>query len=457
MAQDPRRFTVKNCKAARNTAVSDDQKRKDFFGGLGKIGDIEILNRFGASKITAGLRALAKTSDSIRTGATDSAIIPNDRGYVLDAVGINPTAAVKAGQFNPGVFNRGTAQAESVLDSVKGGNFKLDDIPGVLTDLQNLGSLVDGIYTDDSGQSSTRNIEVCGASPYAVDLVQFAPKYKFLFIVQVTVKEQYLTALSENARQLAFVVKTSTRPNVNIEHEEVNVYNFWTRVPKRVAYEPITMRFYDDNKGLAHQFYTSYLRYISPISRIGGKESGYMSSKWLEENGMNFNKYSEKSSASLGALEGDITTVIDEIRLFHIYDYGKKMTAYHFHHPKILAMNLDDLDMADNGNGSEIELQFAYDALHITPAISIVGNPKGIAELTGDKLGAVYPIRPNIKADEPDAYPEGSDDEDGIPEPKEENILQTATSAVTSGISSVTGLVSSAFNSVSDYAGSLFK
>jgi len=453
MAEDPRKFTVKNCAGTNNTISRASQERKDFFSALGKIGDIEVLNRFGDGKITQGLRTLAKTSNSIRTGNTNSSVIPNGSGYVLDAVGINPNAAQQAGKFNPGVLNRGVAQAESILDSVKGGNFTLDSIPNVITDIQNLGSLVDGIFTDNTGQSSTRSLEVCGATPYAIDLIQYAPKYKFLFVVQVTLKEAYRNSFGESEKKLAFVVKTSTRPNVNVEHEEINMYNFWTRVPKRVIYEPITMRFYDDNKGLAHLFYTKYLESISPISRQGGLEnSGQLSIEWLQQNSMNFNNTSTQSTASLTALEGDNTSIIDEIKLFHIYDYGRLLNVYHFHHPKLLTLNLDDLDMAETGGGSEIEFQFVYDAFHITPALKVDTFSESLTTFTGGTSVGRYPIKPNFNGAEPTATPEGTDADGNTLKTQSVNVLQSVTGAINSG----TGLVSSAFDSAAAFGGSLF-
>lgn len=456
MAADPRTFLVKNCLISNNNKVSEDSKRKEFFEGLGKIGDIEVLNRFGASKVTKGLRDLAKISDSIRTGETDSAIIPNSEGYVLDKVGINPNAAKKAGQFNPGVLNRATAQAGSILDSVKRGQYTLSDIPNTMTDLQNLSQLVDGIFTDKSGQASTRSLEICGASPYAIDLIRYAPKYKFLFVVQIELSKQY-QSLSNTANRLAFVVKTSTRPQVNIDHEEVNMYNFWTRVPKRVIYEPITMRFYDDNQGLAHLFYTSYLRSISPITRLGGMDVPFLSVEWLQANSMNVNSKSAQSSASLSALEGDVKNIIREIRLFHVYDYGRKMNVYHFHHPRLLSMNLDDLGMSETGEGNEIEFQFSYDALHITPSLSIVADPSRIKSVSGESIGATYPIKPNIDPQPKDSLQEDISDEDGAPEPEQENVFKNITGAITGGIDTVTGLVSSAFDKAADFAGSIFE
>ena len=421
MALDPRRFTVKACPKVQATKIASSTARKDFFGALGKVGDIEVLNRFGDGDVSAGLRDLASISDGIRTGDTSSAIIGNDNGYVFNALAINQNEATKAGQFNPGILNRATAQADVVLDSVKAGNFKLSDIPDVSQDFQNLTRLMGGILTDDSGHTSTRDLGVCGASPYAIDLVQYAPKYKFLFIVQVTLDPSY-SELGDSADKLAFVVKTSTRPNINIEHEEVNMYNFWTRVPKRAVYEPITMRFYDDNKGIAHLFYTSYLRSLSPISRLGGMDSGSgLNTGLFEENSRNFNSASTQSSASLTALEGNAVSIIKEIKLFHIYDYGKFMNVYHFYNPKLLTMNLDDLDVAENAGGNEIELQFAYDAMHITPAFSVQQDPNRITDLTGGK-SAAYPITPEFIPGAVEKTPFGISGADGIPSPTITNI-----------------------------------
>ncbi len=463
MAEDPRKFikfSVKNCAASQNAGAADASKRKDFFNGLGKIGDIEALNNIGGGNVSSGLRSLSKISNSIRTGDTNSAIIPNNRGYVYDAVDINQNSAQRAGQFNPGVLNRADAQADAILEQVKKGNYKLEDIPNTFSDIQNLNALVKGIFSDGS---SVAGPEICGASPYAIDLIQYAPKYKFLFIVQITMATGY-ESLAHSGNHLAFVVKNSTRPNVNIDHEEVNMYNFWTRVPKRTVYEPITMRFYDDNKNIGHLFYTSYLRSISPISKLGGMgKAGVLSVEYLQSISMNKNDPTGavQSAASLSILEGDITSMITEIKLFHIYDYGRSMNVYHFHHPKFLSMNLDELDVAENGGGNEIELQFAYDALHITPDYSIVQDPTRIKELTGENIGAVYPIVPNLKPGGDAPSPEGTDGEDNVPTPTPINVIRdagtTVTNAVSGALSTATGLVSNAFQQGSNFVGSLFQ
>jgi hypothetical protein len=452
MALDPRRFTVTYCEQGQVKNASATDEKRSFFNQLGdyagKIGDVELLNRVGGGQVAQGLRDLAGLSDSIRTGDTESALIPNSAGYVFDAVGINPGSARKAGEFNPEVLNRATGAAEDIISRVRTGQFKLSDADDYAQDLQNLGQLASNIFTDEEPTPGSIR-EVCGATPYAWDIVQYAPKFKFLFIVQIMMKPQY-DNMNDSGKILAFVVKNATRPNINIEHEEVNMYNFYTRVPKRVVYEPVTMRFYDDNQGWGHYFYTQYLENISPLSREGGmKNSGMLSIDYLQAHSMGKNSVNATSTASITALEGENTSIIDEIRLFHIYDYGKFMNVYHFHHPKILAMNLDDLDMTDTGPGNEIEFQIAYDALHITPALSMQ-EKKDFVEQTTTTAGGRYPMRPVFDPAQDITPPQELDLATGeTARGKEENTF-------TDLYQSASTTISNAFSTAAAFAGSIF-
>jgi len=308
MAVDPRFNFVVKCPQTSNKEQTSGSTRKDFFNKVGAVGDIELLNRVGDGKVASGLRTLAKTSDAIPGGDVSSSIITNGvsgdasgANVILSEVGINPQAAQEAGKFNPGVLNVATAEAEGIYNKVKQGNYKLEDIPGSFQNLQNLSTLVGGIFTPEkSGESK---IELCGAKNYAQALIRYAPKHKFMFILQFTLKNEY-NAWDEYLNQMAFVVKNTGRPNINIEHEEVNMYNFWTRVPKRTVYEPITMRFHDYSKNFGPSFFVSYLEAISPIARLGGYEhdSAVLNYQFLEDVGLIGSSRATDSSARLGSL-----------------------------------------------------------------------------------------------------------------------------------------------------------
>jgi hypothetical protein len=462
MATDPRKFTVKYCPADNAKSTSDASAKKSFFDKLGDysgaVGDVELLNQVGGGKVAQGLRDLAHLSDSVRTGDTNSAIIPSSAGYVLDAVGINQQAAQKVGQFNPGALNRATGAANDILDKVKSGRFQLSDAAGYSQDLQNLGKLATGIFSD-AQPSAGDYMQLCGATPYAIDIAQRAPKFKFLFIVQIMLKPQYRSNMDYAGKELAFVVKNTTRPNINVEHQEVNMYNWWTRVPTRTVYEPVTMKFYDDNRSWGHYFYQEYLEGISPIAREGGMDNhALLSVDYMQAHSMGKNSINSTSTASLTALEGENTSIIDEIRIFHIYNYGRFMNVYHFHHPKILSMNLDDLDMADSGNGSEIELQFAYDAFHITNDLNMQDRSSWIKD-TSDAVGGQHPIVPVFSGDSPNTpeRPQGAKPDTGNVFTDLYNSTVASVTAASSDLyQSASSTVSNAFSQASSFVSSNF-
>lgn len=202
--------------------------------------------------------------------------------------------------------------------------------------------------------------------------------------------------------QVAFVIKTSTRPEFTVEYEDVNMYNFHTKVPKRVEYPPISMTFYDDNKNAAHSFYTGYMRAMSPIANI--QQIAPQSGEY-EISGMNyaaapsaatFDNTSAGTSghaASLGALLGNVNSIISEVRLYHIFDYGNAMNVYNFYNPRIQSFKPSDLSQLETGDGTEFELEFAYDGLFIKNGHNLIEDQQRLRLLT-DRGHGMFPINP---------------------------------------------------------------
>lgn len=419
MSADPRKyFTVKDCAKASKASTTEQAKRKGFLENITKLGDLEVLNDVGFGTVAQGLRVLSSVADSVRVGSSvvpgregtdtynttlgkiaNTALDAVDQGaqVVLDATGLG-SVVDSVGSFHPEVANRAYGQAKSIFQKVKQGNFQLSDIPSVFSDLQNLEQLSRGIQST-TKQPPQRSVEMCGASPYAMDLIAFAPKFSFLFVMDVTFAPAY-SDWSGIGKTMSFVIKRSSRPSVEYEYEEVNMYNFWTRIPKRVTYPPVTMSFYDDNKNAAHLFYTAYMRAMSPISNMKDPgQNGY------ELNSMNFDNPASASTftsgsktttkgyaSSLGVLNSNTTSIVSRIRLYQIFDYGSLMNIYNFYNPRILSFTPTELNMVGAGE-AEFEFQFAYDSMFIEPGFSIQqgGENKNIEELT---KGGKYPIRP---------------------------------------------------------------
>lgn len=468
MAVDPRRYMRPGCIMDQKYQQNQASEKKSFIDQLGGIGDLEFANDAGLGGVTQGLRTLASVSDSIRTGesavpgreqtdtfnstlgaiaGTAAESVEQGANTVLSSVGISPSSVNQALDINPGVANRAYGQAQKIFQDVKNGDFSLTDIPSAFQDLQNLEQLVRGIKTE----KPQRKRQLCNPSPYARELIRYAPKQKFLFVVDIQFSPAY-KEWDPYGKGMAFVVKRSTRPQIEWEYEEVNMYNFWTKVPKRTTFQPVTLTFYDDNKNYAQLFHTAYTRAMSPITNMQFEQK-VQGSDFFEQNSMNFanelsgGTFSEGEpttrgyTASLGALNDNTKHVLSEIRLFHLFDYGKLANIYHFYNPKIQSFTPDDLNMAESGEGTEMEFNFAYDSMFMAPGYSIQ-NSDGtvdIAQLTGeDGRAESYYIDPIFDRDSTTSQ-EAPSAQDQVPNIKTaEEVLDTVTGELRSSTNMTT-------------------
>ena len=483
---DPRRFTVKSCPTTKGVP-NDSKQRKDFFSQLGKVGDLEFLNNSElGTDVGQGLRGLASLSNSIRIGegALPSILgsaVNTGANIVLDAVGIGPAVIETLKPFHPEVVNRAVGQAEAIWDDVQDGTYKLEDIPDTFSDLQNLERLVRGIYTPP--ETVETGPKICEASPWAMDLDPFFPKYKFLFLVQFEMSEPYDEMRRDQQPNIfEFVIKHSTRPNIQFDYEEVNMYNFRTQVAKRTVYQPMTMRFYDDNQNRIMQFYTTYLKAISPIANMSFPQKAEGTDQY-EQSGMSFDQTvrpvagidTNIYSGSLGVVGNDdhTKTFIKRITLYHIFSHGRKANKYIFFNPKITNMDLDELDMSTAGEGNEVSLQFAYDGLYISPGETI-GKQNVLTDYQ-TRAGAKWPFHyvsdEEEPKPEPGGAPPGEQTEAGGALDELANLTnqavaigqdaidfakQTGQTAVTGITNKVTGVARGAVNSVAGAAAGLF-
>jgi hypothetical protein len=410
---DPRTFTVKQCApayAAKSGAAiaGATSQRRDFFNSVGKIGDLNALNDFGGGKIGSGLRTLASVSNSIRTGCGSiptsiGSTLDSGANWVLEHTGIGAGVVNALQGFHPELANQAYGQAKAIFQQVKSGSFHAKDIPGYLQDFQNLERLGTKLFTPSGGDVQTSLGEHCEASPYAVDLIARAPKYKFLFVVQFLPNAAYsaLSAADFGPLDMAFTIKKSTRPNIKFVHDDVNYYNFRTKVATKTEFEEMTMSFHDDTMNFATQFYTAYLRAMSPITGLTPEERFN-----IEEKGMDFvgntlkakeiikNIDGNRYSASHGLLAGDNKEIFNEIRIYHLFDFGNRMTVYRFMNPRIGHLAPDDLDMSVGNEGSELSLSFNYDSVYVDADVSLKNNG-GKYNLAQTQRGAVYPLRDN--------------------------------------------------------------
>lgn len=245
-----------------------------------------------------------------------------------------------------------------------------------------------------------------------------APKYKFMYTVSFEYRDDMLNLLSGNPTgsvnqstggtstnlegieevvttasrirgavgsdylgEVSFALKTASRPSPIVTFQDVNFYNFRTKVGTKVDYGNMTLTFYDDIRNTAHKIYELYLKTISPIANISNTTDSNRFSKLgvsPEDGDPNVSSIGPLSDEGKNGLIRAIT-ITHHLPLNYqqdrtnnpIYTEGSKITSevvqYIFMNPKIQNFMLDDLDMTAN-DVSTVALTFTYDSVYISNA-----------------------------------------------------------------------------------------
>lgn len=419
-ANDSRRCTIPN--EVNLTRQIDAQARnRDVFNQIGKIGNIDALKDFGATSVGKGATFLARMSDVIGSGASN--FMPGENG--IEGVGIPSfigksleAGATAVGQIldpagkilsnlDPAAINGATNELKNVYQRVKQGGFKLKDAPQALETILAAEKNITGQLNKFFGKKTANTkatipiMKDCSmAIPYAVTLGStHAPKTKFLFVVQFEFHPELISGsnnpynLRTIAYDAAFLIKTASRPNYNIEYEDVNMYNYRTKIAKALKYENNTFVLYDDNRAHVHKFFTAITRILNPISNMSRGQAIYNEGDQFDIiNGTDASQstpsdttaitdYYNFRAGSVAALNVQQMpfNIFKQINLYHVYDYGKKCTVYQYIDPQIARFQLSNMDMADS-EPADITMEFSYNMLRVQEEFPFPGTQAGSME-----------------------------------------------------------------------------
>lgn len=218
------------------------------------------------------------------------------------------------------------------------------------------------------------------SSKYASDLVAYAPKHRFIFKVKFIFNEPYSTMMN---REFMYVVKDIDKPTVHWEYEDVNMYNFKTKVLRSIKHEPLNMSFHDDIQNKVLDFFNMYRLAYSPVSALN-----YNNKAIMETSGMDFYQPGAggASGASMGILANGQKNVLSHIEVVQVYAHGTRQNVFIFTNPKIEYFDFDNLSM-ESSEGNSVAVSFAYDSLYIYDDLTN-GTPSpawGAADILGNK------------------------------------------------------------------------
>jgi len=113
-----------------------------------------------------------------------------------------------------------------------------------------LNSLINGGQVHDYAHAS----QVFRSNNFAL-----APKVKYLFQVNFVLSSGAPTGV--NNREISYLVKNIDLPRFTFDVKDLNQYNRHTYIQDRIKYEPINIKFHDDNQNELRQLWQDYYNY----------------------------------------------------------------------------------------------------------------------------------------------------------------------------------------------------
>lgn len=242
-----------------------------------------------------------------------------------------------------------------------------------------------GSTSQSDAQIAAKNVQpgVWEPSKYAAAIASGAggydPKTKFLFKVKFTFSSKVSQAASsmvqgvdlhDVGRDLTFTIKQIDLPKVNFEYENVNMYNFKTKVLKSIDYRELSLSFYDDVANHSLSFMNVYLMLLMPITRMAYTDSAY-----LENHGFAFAKsYFSTDTSHRGILPDDAKDIISRMTIEQFYlvtnQQGSpidavKVNSFVFTNPRLIMLDVSDQDYEMGNAANIISATLNFDALHM--------------------------------------------------------------------------------------------
>lgn len=221
----------------------------------------------------------------------------------------------------------------------------------------------------------------------------FRPKLKFLFKVEFVFTPEARAAFphvfgNAAANDFTFLVRSVDRPKIDFEYEDdVNMYNFRTKVLKKIRHRELTITFMDDVGNRVIKFFRALMMLHSPITRrqldreVFGvdRTTPPKPASINSGNGMMFENIrdSRNDNAIRGVVNSKVGGAIETIRIKQIFvDPGAPLGAavkeviFDFLNARLVSFDLDDLSH-ETSDVNIMTMQFDYDWMEIVEVGSL--------------------------------------------------------------------------------------
>jgi hypothetical protein len=250
---------------------------------------------------------------------------------------------------------------------------------------------VSGAFGVNNAAAPNRNDGTWHASDYAAGAANSnaRPKFKFMFKVQFLFKPniqngevRQLVDLLKKDQNFTYMIKSIDRPKVDYEYEDVNMYNFRTKVLKQIKHRALTLSFIEDVGNSVFHFFKLLMMAQSPITRQSinnYKTLAEVVAAYNSGSGMAFGV--GRDFAQRGVVDSDIGNIIQGIRILQIYmdhtvgvNDAPKAVAWDFINPRIESFDLEEMSH-ESTDFNGLTMQFDYDFMVMNELGTITSNP----------------------------------------------------------------------------------
>lgn len=224
---------------------------------------------------------------------------------------------------------------------------------------------------------------------YSLANSSFRPKLNFMFYVDFQFKPEFAEiAQTQWAREYMFLAYSATRPKMTFEYEDINQYNFRTKVLKNCKFGEVSLQFYDDTGNRIVDFFRFIMTLLIPITRgsnVYSSASEVMPPAFNSGHGMVFsgdtyalNDISHRSA--IQTLDGGIfeSITVTQTMVVPGGSGGAAQVSYTYINPKIIDIELSALDM-ESSTACTASMQFSFDSV-IMPQQSALVAPRNPME-----------------------------------------------------------------------------
>lgn len=200
------------------------------------------------------------------------------------------------------------------------------------------------------------------------DNFRLAPKHKFLFHVAFSINQAALKSIElvqRHRNEINMLVKSVDLPSFEVSTETLNQYNRKKNVQYTHKFQPINIKFHDDNMGLINQLWQNYYSYYYADSSSAKDPAAY-------------NRNATRSSDFIPTPYGlDNRSTNPFFNYIIIYQMARQeFVSYKLHNPIISSWNHNQLDYAGTNTHDNI-MKIAYEAVSYDSGAVEPGNPEG--------------------------------------------------------------------------------